>query len=173
MTTQRPSVPRQLSIAALLLVGVAAISAFGALASSSNVDGWYSTVTKVPWDPPNTVFAPVWTVLYALIALAGFLIWRAGYRGGSPNAARGTLTVFGVQLALNAAWTPLFFAGYPMFGEIAWTLALAIITALIFTVVALAWMSARWSRSASAIMVLYLLWLVFAATLNLGIIVLN
>lgn len=173
MSDIRPTIARQAVVAAVMLAAVAAISGFGALASASNVDGWYANVTKVPWDPPNAVFAPVWTILYILIALAGFLIWRCGYRAGTRNAARGVLALFGVQLILNASWTPMFFAGYPVFGEPAWGVALAIITALIVTVVALAVAAAKWTKLASAIMVLYLLWLLFAATLNLGIIVLN
>lgn len=170
---ERPSVGRQIGVGALLLVLVALIAVLGSLASTANVDGWYATANKVAWDPPNAVFGPVWSALYFLIALAGWLIWRAGYRAGEPNAARRVLTVFGVQLVLNGLWTPVFFAGYPLIGEVAWWLALAIIVALMVTVVWLGVAGARWSRIATAIMVVYLLWLLFATSLNVGIIVLN
>src|SRR5579872_4792179 len=66
---------------------------------------WYEQLKKPSWRPPNRLFAPVWTVLYLMIAIAGWLIWRkAGFA-----SARWALAVYGVQLVLNAVWTPLFF----------------------------------------------------------------
>lgn len=169
-----PPVPRQIAVAALLLVAVTAVAFFGSLASAPNVDGWYADAAKVPWNPPGAVFGPVWSVLYLLIAIAGFLIWRAGYAGpGAPNAARRALGIFGVQLALNAAWTPLFFAAYPAIGEIAWWSALLVIVALMTSVVLLMRAAGGHSRIASWLLVPYLLWLLYATTLNIGIIVLN
>ncbi|WP_200332090.1 TspO/MBR family protein [Leucobacter sp. L43] len=168
-----PTTLRQVLVAVIFLVIVAAVAFGGSIASTGNVDGWYADAEKVPWDPPNAVFGPVWTALYALIALAGFLIWRPGFRMGGPNAARSTLSLFVLQLVLNALWTPVFFAGYPVFGEAAWWIAAVIIIALIVVVIALAVSAAKWSRVASLIMVPYLLWLCFASTLNIGIIVLN
>lgn len=173
MSRISPPKGRQFAVAAALLLLVAAIAGAGAIATTSHVEGWYASVVKVPWDPPNAVFGPVWSALYVLIAIAGFLVWRSGYRPGEPNRARGVLTIYAVQLALNAAWTPMFFAGYPALGEMAWTFAMAIMVALIVSVIALAFFAARWSRTASVIMVVYLMWLVFASSLNLGIIVLN
>ncbi|WP_449281304.1 TspO/MBR family protein [Leucobacter sp.] len=169
----RPSIARQTVALSAFIAIVALVAFLGSLASSSNVDGWYAGVEKVPWDPPNAVFGPVWSVLYLLIALAGWLIWRAGYRPGRPNAARGALTWFIVQLALNGLWTPAFFAAYPVLGEPAWWVALAVIVALIGAVVALALAARPWSRIAAWLMVPYLAWLVFATTLNIGIIALN
>jgi tryptophan-rich sensory protein len=156
-----------------LLVVVALIAFLGSLATVPHTDGWYAEVTKVPWDPPNAIFGPVWSALYALIAVAGFLIWRTGYRSGDRNAARGTLGIYAAQLLLNGLWTPLFFAGYPLVGEAAWWAALAVILALIGCVIWLAVSAAKWSRFAAWIMAPYLLWLVFASTLNAGVIVLN
>ncbi|PRI10647.1 TspO/MBR family protein [Leucobacter massiliensis] len=168
-----PSRPRQLLAALAFLLIVALIAVLGSLASASNVDGWYAEAEKVPWDPPNVVFGPVWTVLYALIALAGWLIWRAGFAAGRPNRARRALGIFVAQLVLNSLWTPVFFAGFPLFGEAAWWIALAIIVALAITVVWLAAAAAPWSKVAAGIMVPYLLWLLFATSLNIGIIALN
>lgn len=156
-----------------MLASVAVIAFLGSLASISNTDGWYAEVEKVTWDPPNAVFGPVWSILYFLIAVAGWLIWRRGYREGQPNAAKKTLTIFTAQLILNGLWTPTFFAGYPVIGEIAWWLALVIILALIVTVALLGVSALSWSRSAAWIMLPYLLWLLFAASLNVGIIALN
>ena len=157
----------------VLLAVVALIAFLGSLATMPNTDGWYADAEKVPWDPPNAVFGPVWSVLYFLIAVAGWLIWRAGYREGKPNQARRVLAVFIAQLALNSLWTPVFFAGYPLIGEPAWWIALGIILALIASVIWLAVNAARWSKLAAWIMVPYLLWLLFATSLNVGIIVLN
>lgn len=169
----RPTVARQIVVGAGLLILVALIAFLGSLATTPNTDGWYAEATKVPWDPPNAVFGPVWSALYFLIALAGFLIWRAGYRSDRPNAARRTLWIYSVQLILNGIWTPIFFAGFPVIGAAAWWLALFVILALIVCVVWLAVSAAKRSRIAAWIMVPYLLWLAFASTLNAGIIVLN
>ena len=168
-----PTTLRQVIVAIVFLLIVAAVAFGGSLASAGNTRGWYAEAAKVPWDPPNAVFGPVWSLLYALIALAGFLIWRSGFRMGGPNAARSALTLFVVQMVLNSLWSPVFFAGYPVFGAAAWWIAAVIIIALILVVVALAISAVRWSRIASGIMVPYLLWLIFASTLNIGIIALN
>ena len=112
-------------------------------------------------------------MLYVLIALAGWCIWRAGFRPGKPNAARKTLALYIVQLALNSLWSPIFFAGYPLIGDAAWWIALVIILALIASVIWLAIAAAKWSQAAMWIMIPYLLWLAFATSLNLAILVLN
>lgn len=170
----RPKVGRQIVVGVLLLAIVFAIAFFGSMATTPNVDGWYADVEKVPWDPPNSVFGPAWTTLYVMIAVVGFLIWRAGYdENAEHNRARRTLGIFVLQLVLNAAWTPAFFAGYPLMGRPAWWLALAVITALIATVIWLIASAARWTKVGAWLLVPYLLWLLYAATLNAGIIALN
>lgn len=170
----RPTVARQVAVAVLLLVAVAAIAAFGALANSGNVDGWYASAGKAPWTPPNRVFAPAWTTLYLLIAIVGLLIWRAGYTGsGSPNGARKALGIYIAQLVLNAVWSPVFFAGYPLIGAAAWWLAMGVILALVLCVAWLIVEAAKWSRIAAWLLVPYAAWLLFASTLNAGIIALN
>lgn len=169
----KPSIPRQAAIAVAFLAAVALTAFLGSLASTQNVDGWYASAEKVPWDPPNSVFGPVWSALYFLIAIAGWLIWRAGYREGSVNAAKRPLAIWATQIILNGLWTPAFFAGYLIFGRPAWWIALAVILSLIAVVAWLAAAAAPWSRVASWIMVPYLLWLIFATSLNIGIIVLN
>ncbi|WP_238439517.1 TspO/MBR family protein [Microbacterium sp. JZ31] len=153
---------------------MAAVAAAGSLANAGNVEGWYADAEKAPWNPPGGVFGPVWSVLYAGIAAACFLVWRRGFRGsGQPNAARTWLGVWIVQIALNAMWTPAFFAGFPVLGEAAWWLALAIILLLLVAVIWLAVAAWRWSRIATVVMIAYALWLAFATTLNIAIIALN
>ena len=66
---------------------------------------WYERLKKPSWRPPNRLFAPVWTVLYVMIAVSGWLVWReAGFAGAALP-----LAIYALQLVLNAAWTPLFF----------------------------------------------------------------
>lgn len=188
MIRSTPTVARRVGIAALLLATVAVIAALGSLASSPSIDGWYATANKVAWSPPNWVFGPAWSILYLLIACAGYIIWRTGYAGHStapvhsiagsvevagPNLARKQLGLYAAQLALNAMWTPIFFAGYPLVGRPAWWVALAVIAALIVTVVWLISSTVRLSPVAAWMLTPYLLWLLFAASLNAGIIALN
>jgi tryptophan-rich sensory protein len=161
-------------VAAVLLIAVAAVAFGGSFATAGNVDGWYADADKAPWNPPSAVFGPVWSVLYFGIAAACFLVWRRGFRGaGEPNAARPWIAGWIVQLALNAAWTPLFFGGFPVLGEPAWWIAAVVILLLLATVLWLAARAWRFSRIATGIMVAYAVWLAFATTLNIAIIALN
>lgn len=168
-----PSIGRQILVGAVLLAIVFAIAALGSLATTPNVDGWYADADKVPWNPPGWVFGPAWSVLYLLIAIAGFLLWRAGAVRDDTSRSRAVLIVFGVQLALNAVWTPIFFAAYPLIGEAAWWIALVVILALIASILWLIVAGRRLSRAAAVLLVPYLLWVIFASTLNAGIIALN
>jgi len=169
--TRRIPVSRQVLVAVALLVAVAAIAVGGSLASTENVDGWYSGVDKVPWNPPNWLFGPVWSVLYLFIATAGFLLWRRAASDGRTWDP--VLTVYVVQLALNAAWTPIFFAGYPIVGEAAWWIALGVILALIVSVVVLMGFATTRSKTAGWLLAPYLFWILYASTLNAGVAALN
>jgi len=150
---------RRTAVPALVvyLAAVAAVAVIGSLATAGNVDGWYADADKPPFNPPNWLFAPVWTTLYVAMAVAAWLVRRRG----------GATTVWWVQLALNFAWTPVFFGL-----EQLW-LGLAIIVALDVAVLATVVVFARTSRAAAALLVPYLAWTLFATALNLGIAVLN
>lgn len=139
------------------------VGALGGLSTASGVDGWYADAEKVPWTPPNGVFAPAWSVLYVLMGIAAWLVWRRG--GWAP--ARRALTLYIVQLALNAAWTPIFFSG-----RLVWV-ALGVIVALEVVLIATAVAFWKHSRVASWLLGPYITWVAFATTLNLGIAVLN
>ncbi len=142
----------------LLLVN-AAVAAGGALASTSGVDGWYADADKPAWTPPDWVFGPVWTVLYGLMAVAAWLIWRR--HGG--RAARTALVLYGVQLALNAAWTPVFFGAQQLGAGLAIILALEL--ALVATIVAFH----RLTPWVAWLLGPYLAWVLYATTLNAGV----
>jgi len=131
----------------LLCFGAAA---FGGLFPPGS---WYASLDKPSWNPPSWIFGPVWTLLYALMALSAWLVWRE--RGWS-----GVLILFVVQLALNAAWSPLFFGlKRPMWG-------LVDIVALWLAIGATLLGFARVRPLAAVLLVPYWLWVSFAALLN-------
>ena len=139
-----------------LCLGVAAI---GGWATSISVDGWYQTLDKPRWTPPDRVFAPVWTILYLMMAVAAHRVWRrAGVKGG-----RGPLALFGVQLALNLLWSILFF-GLQRIG-----LALLDIVLLWTAIAATAVAFWRIDRLAGILLLPYLGWVTYAVALNAAI----
>lgn len=144
-----------------------AVAAGGSLATIANVDGWYAEAEKAPWSPPNSLFGPVWTVLYALMSIAAWLVWREGKEGrAAAGAVRGALAIYLGQLALNAIWTPIFFALYPTIGVAALWIALAVILALDVAVPLTILAFRPISRLAAILLVPYWLWILFATTLN-------
>jgi tryptophan-rich sensory protein len=136
---------------------VFAAAGLGSHFTARSVAEWYPTLAKPSWTPPGAVFAPVWTALYFLMAVAAWLVWR---KAGGLAAARLPLALFAVQLALNAAWSVLFF-GLRMpglaFGELVllW-LAIAATLAAFRRVV----------PAAGLMLAPYLAWVTFAGALN-------
>lgn len=152
-----PSRSRQvLGLIGWLLVSFAA-AAIGAFASASAGE-FYRELVRPSWAPPGWLFGPVWSVLYACMGIAAWLVWRA--RGFSR--ARSALLLFIAQLAANALWTWLYFAwrlGSLAFAEILllWGLILATIVSF-----------RRVSTAAAALLLPYLAWVTFAAALTLA-----
>ena len=146
-----------------------AVAALGTLATIQNVDGWYSDAEKAPWSPPNWIFGPVWTFLYTAMSVAAWLVWRRR----DEVEVRRPLTLYVIQLVLNALWTPVFFGLYPVVGPVALWVAFAIIAALDMLV--LLTMLAFWkvSKAAAWLLVPYWAWVLFATTLNAAVAVLN
>jgi benzodiazapine receptor len=145
-----------LLIALLLCYGAAAV---GGLFGAGAGGGWYADLRRPSWTPPSWVFGPVWTVLYGMMAVAVWLIWRQQPR--KPAAA--PLAAFAAQLVFNAAWSPLFF-GLHRPG-----IAFADIVLLWLALVATVWLFVRRHVLAGLLLVPYLLWVSFAAALNLAI----
>ena len=132
-------------------------------AVSVRAGAFYAQLARTDWAPPSWVFGPVWTVLYALMGIAAWLVWRVG----GFRAARSALTMFIAQLALNALWSWLFFG---------WQRAdLAFADIVLLWVLILAISIAFWKIRplAGALLIPYLLWVSFAGALNYSIWQLN
>lgn len=125
-------------------------------AASIQAGSFYAELIRPDWAPPSSVFGPVWTVLYAMMAIAAWLVWRVGGFG----TARIALALFCLQLVLNALWSWLFFGWH--LGALALADILGLWVLLAATLVAF-W---RISRLAGALLVPYLLWVSFACALN-------
>ena len=135
------------------------IGALGAAVVATSVDTWYADLAKPSFTPPDSVFGPVWTVLYVLMAIAAWRVWRAADR----DTRRGPLTLFALQLALTLGWTVVFF-GLQKIGA-----ALATIVVLDVGVVVTTLAFRSIDRWAGLLMVPYLAWVVFATVLTIAI----
>lgn len=132
----------------------------GFLSSLAGTEGaLYERLVRPAWAPPGWVFAPVWTTLYVLMGTATYLVWR---RCTGPVRRR-AMVAFGIQLALNVAWTPVFF-GLERYG-----LAVVVIAGVLAAVTVMMVRYARASRLAGALVVPLWLWVGFASALNVAI----
>ena len=147
-----------LALAAFVAVSFAA-AGIGSLATTPAIPGWYASLSKPAWTPPNWLFGPVWTALYLSMAVAAWLVWRERGFGG----ARLALALFAAQLALNALWSILFF-GLKSPG--AGLVGIAFLWAAIFATMAAFW---RVRPLAGWLFVPYLWWVTFALFLNYAI----
>lgn len=150
---ERPVVSLLLAVVLVELVGVS-----GSLFTVQGLAEWYGTLNRPALAPPNWVFGPVWTALFALIGGAVWLVWRQAV--AEPQKVRLALAVFVVHFAANLAWSGVFF------GLEAITAGLAVIILLWLLILATMWAFDRVDRRAAALLVPYLLWVSFAAYLN-------
>lgn len=166
---RRPLDLGSILVLVLFLIISAAVAAFGALTTISTVDGWYAGAEKVAWSPPNWLFGPVWTTLYAAMGVAAWLVWRRRHFFYVGPA----LTLYVGQLFLNSVWTPVFFGGYEIIGSTALWIGFVVIAVLDICVAAT--IVAFWhvSRVAGILLIPYLVWILYATTLNLGLAILN
>ncbi|MBU0614594.1 MAG: tryptophan-rich sensory protein [Nanoarchaeota archaeon] len=148
-----------------LLISIAitfCASAIGGLFTASSVAGWYASLDKPVFNPPNWLFGPVWTVLYLLIGISFYLIWRS-----NTKSLKKSSTIFGIQLSLNVLWSIIFF-GLKMpwfaFGGIILLIVAISINILDFY---------KTDKKAAYLLIPYLLWVIFASVLNLAIAILN
>ncbi len=149
-------------IASILIVFFGA--ALGSVATSTELTTWYASLAKPAWNPPSWLFGPVWTILYVLMGIALFLVWREGL---DRRDVRYAILIFAVQLGLNVAWSLVFFGLNSILGGlvvifILWLAIWANIVA--FYVI---------SKPAGLILIPYLIWVSIASYLNYTIYLLN
>lgn len=136
----------------------------GSVSTASSISGWYSTIIKPPFNPPNWIFGPVWTTLYILMGISLYIVW---VNKAKKQEKKQAITLFSIQLALNTLWSFLFFsfqAPLYAFIEIIILLAFIILTTLSFYKI---------SKPAAYLMVPYILWVTFASILNFSLWILN
>jgi tryptophan-rich sensory protein len=148
---------RWLSLLGLLLLVIGGGLAIGYVTAPGE---WYAGLVKPSFNPPNWLFAPVWTVLYALIAIAGWRAWRTN-AGGWP------MRLWWMQLALNFLWSPMFFAAHQI------GLALLVILLLLAAILGFIITTWRADRVAACMFIPYAAWVAFASVLNGSILALN
>ena len=148
---------RHLTLAIFLIVVLGGGIAIGI----GNPPGaWYAALNKPAFNPPNWIFAPAWTALYILIAIAGWRTWMRERTGAAMKVWFG-------QMVLNFAWSPLFFGAHQM------KLALIVITTLVLAIAAFIALTRREDKISAWLFAPYLLWVSFATLLNASLVVLN
>jgi tryptophan-rich sensory protein len=143
----------------VLIAATFGASAFGALATSSSLSTWYHTLAKPAWNPPQSIFGPVWATLYLVMAIAAWLVWK---RGSETEVIPAMTTYFG-QLVLNVLW-PLIFFGLK---EPGW--AIIDVLALWLAIIVAIAQFGKVSRIAAWLLAPYLAWVTFASALNITI----
>ncbi len=148
--------PGQWPVLLGFLVVCFSAAAIGSALTSSALGDWYPTLTKPSFNPPNWIFGPVWTALYFMMAVAGWFAWRAG----PPPPAVAVRTLYVGQLALNTAWSGIFFA----LRQPGW----AFVEVLVLWVAIAATIAVFYRRTpvAAWLLVPYLAWVSFASLLN-------
>jgi tryptophan-rich sensory protein len=159
----RKSIGTVRASAALLAFVVLVLGGGTLIGFVARPDAWYAALRKPDFMPPNWLFAPVWSVLYVLVALAGWRVWR-----GAPPGRRGLLALWILQLALNFLWSPLFFGAHRI------GLALIVICGLLVAIAAFIVVARRQGETAAGwLMVPYAGWVAFATVLNASLFRLN
>jgi len=134
-----------------------AVAGIGSWVTAGGLREWYPSLAKPSWNPPNWIFGPVWSTLFAMMAVSAWLLWEQRERTGAHRA----LGLFALQLALNFAWSGIFFG----VRQPGW----ALVEIVVLWVAIAATIAASWSvdRRASALLIPYLGWVAFASFLNL------
>jgi translocator protein len=136
----------------------------GSVFTIKSVNTWYAELAKPAFKPPNWLFGPVWLTLYTMMAVSLYIVWRDRKRTTGSKTA---LSIFTVQLILNALWTPVFFGAHLLFP--AFVIIFLLCVAIIATIAAFS----KCSRGAALLLVPYLLWVMFASVLNYSLWILN
>ncbi len=162
MAIKKPKTNWTMLIAFIILCNLAGL--IGSIFTFPAITGWYATLSKPVFSPPNWVFGPVWTTLYFLMGISGYLIWQKGFK---KRPVRAALALFGAQLFLNALWSILFFGlQSPLYGLVCILFLWAFIALTIRSFYAI-------NRTAAYLLVPYIAWVSFAAVLNFAIWAIN
>jgi tryptophan-rich sensory protein len=150
-----------------LFVACYGVAALRASITAPSLSTWYATLAKPNFTPPDWLFAPIWTALYGLMAIAAWLVWRTPKHGPDAEFRRSGLILFAVQLSLNALWTLVFFQFHQVMP--AFVIVLCLWTAIFFITLNF------WNveRFAAGLMISYLLWMTYVTALNFEIFRLN
>ena len=143
---------------ALFVALCLAIGALCAAVTETSVRTWYEELSKPSFNPPNELFGPIWTVLYIMMGVAAWRVWR----GADRETVRGPLTLFALQLALNLGWSVVFFGLQKIGAAVATIFVLDVavaVTTLAFRPV---------DRLAGLLMLPYLAWVAYATVLNIA-----
>jgi benzodiazapine receptor len=152
-------IPFIISLVITLSIGIVA-----AIFTRPEIAGWYSTLNKPSFTPPNWLFPVAWTTIYILIATAAYMVWKL--RDGS-SIYKTAVIIYVVQLTLNFSWSIVFFGRHQILG------GLMVIVALLVTIILnISWFN-RFSKTAAWLLLPYLLWVSYATLLNISISVLN
>lgn len=165
--TRYRELPRDRPILTLLItvLAVEIVGAAGGIFTVQGLGSWYDSLQRPAIAPPNWVFAPVWTMLFALIGVSLWLVWR--HAASEPGAVRFAVAVFVVHFVFNLSWSAAFF-GLQNIG-----LGLAVILVLWGLIVVTIWAFNQVDRRAALLLIPYLLWVSFATYLNYQIWALN
>ena len=148
-----------ITVVVCLLVGF-----LSGLSTSESIETWYAYIEKPSFNPPNWIFAPVWTLLYILMGIAVAVIWHTGW---SNEAVQNAIMIFLAQLIFNATWSVVFFGMQSPMGA----LVIILILWTLILICLLRFYSIR--KSAFYLMIPYFLWVSFATVLNASIVYLN
>lgn len=146
------------------LVVCLGIGIVGSIFTRPEIPGWYAGLAKPSWTPPPFVFPIAWTTLYVMMAIA---FWRLWDRVAPSDARRRAIIFFAIQLALNAIWSPVFFGRHGI------RMGLAIILLMAVFIAATIVSTVRIDRLAALLLVPYLGWVLYASTINAGVVALN
>lgn len=136
----------------------------GSLFTTPSISSWYPSLIKPFFNPPNWIFAPVWTALFILMGVSLFLVWKKGFKKIQSKKA---LAFFSIQLVLNILWSVLFFGLHSPLSALICIILLWI--AILLTIITFY----KLSRTSAYLMIPYILWVSFASVLNIAIVALN
>lgn len=139
------------------------VASAGSVVTFDSIPNWYAGLTKPPFNPPNYVFGPVWTLLYALMAFSLFLVWKGKQTKEVVHARK----VFMVQLGLNFLWSYVFFGAHQI------GLAVIVILALWASILYCIVLFRKINKTAAYLLIPYILWVSFATILNVSLFLLN